>query len=452
MSQTGIAPEILRGLRESLHGTLICPGDEDYEAARRVWNGMIDRQPTLIVRCADAADVIKAVQCAQAERLPLSVRGGGHSVGGLAVCDQGMMIDLSCMKGLQVDPVTTTARAEPGLTLGEFTRGTQAFGLATTTGIVSTTGLAGLTLGGGIGWLMGKYGLTVDNLLSVDLVTAEGKLLKASESREADLFWAVRGGGGNFGIVTSFEFRLHPVGQVLAGMVVHPLQRAQEVLRFYREYSSAAPDELTAYAALVTTPDGHPAIGIALCYCGPLAEGERVVEPVRTFGPPLVDQIHPMSYLEAISMLDATGPAGNHYYFKTSTVKELSDEAISTIAQYGAARTSPWSVVLIEHLHGAASRVAPAETAFAQREESYIVGIFANWTEGEASTHIEWARSFWNAMQPWASGAYINYLGQEGEERVRVAYAGNYQRLRTLKQRYDPANFFHHNQNIKPAQ
>jgi FAD/FMN-containing dehydrogenase len=452
MSQTAIDPHTLRSLRESVHGTVICPGDEEYHSARSVWNGMIDKHPALIVRCADAADVITAVQFAQAERLPVSVRGGGHSVSGLAVCDQGIVIDLSHMKGLQVDPVTATARAEAGLTLGEFTRGTQAFGLATTTGIVSTTGLAGLTLGGGIGWLMGRYGLTVDNLRSVEVVTAEGKRLTASATQEADLFWAVRGGGGNFGIVTAFEFQLHPLGPVLAGMVLHPMERAREVLRFYREYTSSAPDELTAYAALLTIPDGHPAIGIALCYCGSLDEGERVVEPVRTFGPPLVDLLHPMSYLEAISMLDAASPAGNHYYFKTCTLKELSDEAISTIAEYGSARTSPWSVVLIEHLHGAASHIAPMETAFAQREESYIVGIFANWTEGEASTHIEWARSFWTAMQPWASGAYVNYLGEEGEERVRVAYAGNYQRLRTLKQRYDPANFFHHNQNIKPAQ
>jgi FAD/FMN-containing dehydrogenase len=430
---------------------MITPDDEDYEAACKVWNGMIDRHPALIVRCTSQNDVISAVQFARSQQLHVAVRGGGHSVGGLAVCDQGMVIDLSRMKGLEVDPVTSRARAEPGLTLGEFTHGTQEFGLATTTGIVSTTGLSGLTLGGGIGWLMGRYGLTVDNLLSVDLVTAEGKRLTASATQESDLFWAVRGGGGNFGIVTSFEFQLHPVGQVLAGMVMHPLERAQEVLRFYREYTSTASDDLTAYAALVTTPDGHPAIGIAVCYCGSLAEGERVIEPLRSFGPPLVDLIHPMSYLEAISMLDAASPAGHHYYFKTSTVKELSDEAISTIAEYGSARTSPWTVVLIEHLHGAASRVVPAETAFAQREESYIVGIFASWTEGEASTHIAWAQSFWKAMQPWASGAYVNYLGEEGDERVRAAYGINYQRLRALKHRYDPSNFFHFNQNIKPA-
>ena len=452
MSQMSLDSHTLRKLGDSLHGTLICPGDQEYEATRRVWNGMIDRKPTLIVQCADAADVITAIHFAQAERLPVSVRGGGHNVGGLAVCDQGIVIDLSRMKGLKIDPLTATARAEAGLTLGEFTRGTQVFGLATTTGIVSTTGLAGLTLGGGIGWLMGKYGLTIDNLRSVEIVTAEGKRLKASATQEPDLFWTVRGGGGNFGIVTSFEFQLHPLGPVLAGMVLHPVERAREVLRFYREYSSAAPDELTAYTALVTTPDDHPAIAIALCYCGALDEGERVIEPVRAFGPPLVDLIRPMSYLEAISMLDEASPAGHHYYFKTSTVKALSDEAINTIAEYGAARTSPWTVVLIEHLHGAASRVAPAETAFAQREESYIVGIFASWTEGDASAHTAWAQSFWKDLQPLATGAYVNYLGREGEARVRAAYGGNYQRLRALKQRYDPHNFFQLNQNITPAE
>jgi FAD/FMN-containing dehydrogenase len=451
MSQTARDPHTLRSLKESVHGTLICPGDEEYHSARRIWNGRIDRRPDLIVRCADTADVITAIHFAQAEHLPVSVRGGGHGVGGFAVCDQGLMIDLSHMKGLQVDPVKSTARAEAGLTLGEFTRGTQAFGLATTTGIVSTTGLSGLTLGGGIGWLMGRYGLTIDNLRSVEVVTAEGKQLTASATQKPDLFWAVRGGGGNFGIVTAFEFHMHPVGPVLAGMVMHPLDRASEVLRFYREYTSAAPDELTAYAALVTTPDGYPAVGIALCYCGALEEGERVVGPARRFGPPLIDLIHPMSYLEAISMLDAASPAGNHYSIKTCTLKELSDEAISTIAAYGASRTSPWSGVLLEHLHGAASRVAPTETAFAQREESYTVGIFASWTEGEASTHTEWAGSFWRALQPLATGAYVNYLGQEGEERVRAAYGGNYQRLRTLKSKYDPGNFFHLNQNIKPG-
>jgi FAD/FMN-containing dehydrogenase len=412
---------------------------------------MIDKHPSLIVRCADTADVVKAVQFAQAERLPVSVRAGGHSPSGLSICDQGMVIDLSHMKGLQVDPVAATARAEAGLTLGEFIRGTQAFGLATTTGIVSTTGLSGLTLGGGIGWLMGRYGLTIDNLLSADVVTAEGRRLTASATQEADLFWALRGGGGNFGIVTSFEFQLHPVGQVLAGMVLHPVERAREVLRFYREYTSTAPDNLTAYAAVVNIPDGQPSIGIALCYCGSLAEGERVVEPVRMFGPPLVDLIRPMSYLETISMLDAVHLAGHHYYFKTSTMKELSDDAISTIAEYSLARTSPWDVVLIGHLHGAASRVAPTETAFVEREDPYILLIFASWTEGEASTHIEWAQSFWRALQPLATGAYVNYLGQEGEERIRALYAGNYQRLSALKTRYDPGNFFHHTQNIKPT-
>ena len=451
MLKYALHPTVLQDLKAHLRGELICPNDSDYDAARKVWNGMIDKYPALIIRCADVADVVTTVQFARDHHLFVAMRSGGHSISGSSVCDGGMVIDLSCMKGIWVNPEKKTAWAQAGLRLREFVQATQAYGLATTTGTVGGTGLAGLTLGGGLGWFMGKYGLTIDNLLSVDLVTADGRVLRASASEHPDLFWGVRGGGGNFGIVTAFEFQLHPVGQILAGKVVYPLSKAREVLRFYREYTSTAPDELTAYAALVTTPDGHPAIGIALCYCGSLVEGEQVVEPVGTFGPPLVDLLRPVSYLEAISMLEAASPAGNHYYFKTSTVKELSDEAVSTIAEYGGARTSPWSVVLIEHLHGAASRVAPAEAAFAQRQESHIVGIFANWTEGNASTHIEWAQAFWKALQPWATGAYVNYLGEDGEERVRAVYAGNYHRLRALKKRYDPSNFFHINQNIKPT-
>ncbi len=441
----------VQDFRGRLHGELICMGDEGYDCARKVWNGMIDKRPLLITRCAGVADVVSAVQFARSQHLPIAVRGGGHNVGGKAVCDKGIVIDLSQMKGMQVDPIKCTARAEPGLTLGEFIRETQDFGLVTPVGTVSTTGLSGLTLGGGIGWLMGKYGLTIDNLLSVNIVTADGRVLTANASEHPDLFWGVRGGGGNFGIVTSFEFQLHPVGQVLAGMVLHPMTRAREVLEFYREYTSTAPDELTTYAALVTTPEGLPAIGIALCYCGALEEGERLVAPVRTFGPPLVDLIRPMSYLEAISMLDVASPAGHYYYFKTSTLKSLSDEAINTIVNYGLARTSPFTVVLIEHLHGVASRVGPTETAFVQRDESYIMGIFSNWTNGEADTHIEWTQAFWKATEPFATGVYVNYLGEEGEERVRAAYGINYQRLIALKNKYDPANFFHLNQNIKPT-
>jgi hypothetical protein len=322
----------------------------------------------------------------------------------------------------------------------------------TTTGTVAGTGLAGLTLGGGLGWFMGKYGLTIDNLLSVDIVTADGCLLTASQTTHADLFWGLRGGGGNFGIVTGFDFQLHPVGAVLAGKVVYPMSRAREVLRFYREYTSSAPDELTAYASLLTTPDGEPAIAINLCFCGSPVTGERLVEPVRKFGFPLVDLIRPQSYLKLVMRADAGAPAGRHYYEKASTLKHLSDEVIETIADSGAACTSPSSLILLQHVHGAASRVSPTTTAFALREESYVISVLAAWDGGEAERHIAWARASWRALTPFESpGVYVNFLGNEGQERVRAAYGVNYERLVALKNRYDPTNFFSRNQNIRPT-
>jgi len=442
----------LRDFRASLHGEVILPDDGGYDSARRVWNGMIDKYPALIIRCANRADVTHAVEFGRLQHLPVAVRGGGHSVSGKSVCDEGIVIDLSQMKGIRVDPVTCTARAEAGLTLGEFVRQTQLFGLVTTTGTVAGTGLSGLTLGGGLGWFMGKYGLTIDNLLSVDIVTADGQVKRASATEHPDLFWGVRGGGGNFGIVTAFEFQLHAVGPVLAGKVVYPMSRAREVLRFYREYTSNVPDELTAYAALMTTPDGLPAIAINLCSCGSLDAGERLVEPIRKFGPPIVDLIRPKSYLKLLTQADAGAPEGRHYYEKARTLKDLSDEAIETIADYGVACTSPSSLVLLQHVHGAASRVSPTETAFALREESYVMSIVAAWEAGQAHLHRAWARTFWTAMQPFASsGVYVNFLGNEGDERVRAAYGVNYERLVALKNTYDPTNFFSLNQNIRPT-
>jgi hypothetical protein len=299
---------------------------------------------------------------------------------------------------------------------------------------------------------MGKYGLTIDNLLSVDIVIADGQLKRASATEHPDLFWGVRGGGGNFGIVTAFEFQLHPVGPVLAGKVIYPVSRAREVLRFYREYTSSVPDELTAYASLLTTPDGLPAIAITLCYCGSLAAGERLVGPVRKFGSPLVDLIHPKPYLKVVTAADAGAPDRRNYYEKANTLKHLSDGAIDTIADYGAACTSPSSLVQIQHVHGAASRVSPTETAFALREESYVISIVAAWDGGEAQRHIAWARACCRALSPFASsGVYVNFLGNEGEERVRAAYGVNYERLVALKNTYDPTNFFSLNQNIRPT-
>src|SRR5438270_3160798 len=327
----------LQQFKSGLRGEVLDPGSDGYSSARRVWNGLIDRYPALIVRCTDNTDVMRAVEFARSQHLAVAVRGGGHSSPGYSVCDDGMVIDLSQMKGISIDPVQGRARTQAGLRLFEFVSGTQALGLATTAGTVGGTGLSGLTLGGGLGWFMGKYGLTIDNLLSVDIVTADGQVKRASATEHPDLFWGVRGGGGNFGIVTAFEFQLHAVGAVLAGKVVYPMSRAREVLRFYSEYTSSVPDELTAYASLLTTPSGLPAIAINLCFCGSLDAGERLVEPVRKFGPPLVDLIRPKSYLKLITQADAGAPDGRHYYETARMLKELSDEAIETIADYGVA-------------------------------------------------------------------------------------------------------------------
>ena len=441
----------LQHFNSGFRGEVLDPDTDGYSSARRVWNRLIDHYPALIVRCTDTSDVMRAVQFARAQHLPVAVRSGGHSSPGYSVCDAGLVIDLSQMRDIAIDPVKGLARSQAGPSLGEFVSTTQAYGLATTTGTVAGTGLAGLTLGGGIGWLMGKYGLTIDNLLSVDIVTADGQLLTANATDNPDLFWGVRGGGGNFGIVTSFEFRLHPVTTVLAGKVMYPMHQVREMLRFYRDFTAQAADELTAYALLVTTPDGVPAAEITLCYTGSLDEGERRIEALRKFGPPVNDMIHPKPYLKTVSMLRAA-PVGRRYFERSSTLEQLSDEAIDLIVEYGHARTSPFSQVLIQHLHGAASRVHPTGTAFAQRQQSYILGIFASWTDDEAQKHIEWTRSFWTAIRQFASpGVYVNFLGDEGEERIRASYGVNYERLVALKNRYDPTNFFRLNQNIQPT-
>jgi FAD/FMN-containing dehydrogenase len=445
----------LHTFQSHIHGRLICKDDGDYDQARRVWNGRIDKYPAAIVRCADVIDVVATVEFAREHHLLVAVRSGGHSMSGSSVCDGGLVIDLSSMKGIRADQEKRTAWVQAGLRLCEFVRATQAYGLATTTGTVGGTGLAGLTLGGGLGWFMGKYGLTIDNLLSVELVTADGQVLTANTLSHPDLFWAVRGGGGNFGIATAFQFQLHPVGPVLSGKVVYPLSKAREVLRFYREYTSQAPDELTASAALMTTPDGLPVIAINLCYCGDLQEGERAVSPVRKVGPPLIDLIRPRSYLKMIVQADAGAPPGRRYDERALTFTRLSDEAIDTIVDAGRACTSPYSIVLLQHVHGAASRLSPTATAFALREKSYVMNVVAAWQEGEtrqADQHIAWARALWEALKPWAkSGVYVNFLGDEGEGRVRASYGINYERLVALKNRYDPTNFFSLNQNIKPA-
>ena len=457
MFDKAINPTSLQDFKTHLHGELTVPGDANYDSARKIWNGMIDKYPAAIARCADAADVLRSVEFARGQQLVVAVRSGGHSYPGHSTCDGGLVIDLSCMKASQVDPGKRTARVQAGVTLGECIREMQKFGLAIPVGTVSETGLAGLTLGGGLGWLMGKYGLTMDSLLVVEVVTADGRVLRASSDEHPDLFWAVRGGGGNFGIVTSFEFRLHPVETLLAGLIFYPMERSLEVLQAYRDFSHTAPDELTAYAGLTTMPNGLAVAAIGVCYCGSLAEGERLIAPLRTLGSPLADLIRPMSYLELISMLDAGVPRGHSYYSKAHSLKRLDDEAFQIMFDSSAARTTPVEQITLQHVHGAASRIDPTETAFALREEHYAFQIMTGWDGGEgtddrASAHIDWTRRLWAEMEPFATAeTYANYLEDEGEPKIRSSYGANYERLARVKNAYDPTNFFHLNHNIKPA-
>jgi len=449
-------------LRGRTGGELLEPNDAGYDAARKVWNGMIDRHPAIIVRCTGVADVINAVDFARTQNLVVAVRGGGHGVAGNAVCDDGIVIDTTRMKGIRVDPLARTVRAQAGVTWGELDRETHAFGLATPGGVVTTTGIAGLTLGGGIGWLSGMFGLACDNLISADVVTADGRFLTADASQNPDLFWGLRGGSGNLGVVTSFEYRLHSLSTVFAGLVLHPLAKAREVFRFYRDFISAVPDELTAYAFLFTAPEapfvpegmpGTPVAAVAFCYAGPVDEGERALRPLLEFGPPAGVVAEAMPYPALQSMFDASATPGMLNYWKSDFLRELSDDAIDTILECHRSATSPLTQVFIEHVHGAALRIARGETAFGARGASYNFGIVSAWTDpAESDGQIRWTRDFAQAMQPFSSGAvYVNYLGEEGDERVRAAYGESYDRLAALKLKYDPANLFHLNQNVRPA-
>jgi FAD/FMN-containing dehydrogenase len=429
----------VKQLQTNLRGELLLPNNDRYEETRKVWNGMVDKRPALIARCTGMADVLTAVTFARDHNLLVSVRGGGHSVAGKAV---------------QADPGTRTARVEGGALLGDLDRATQAFGLATTAGVVTHTGVAGLTLGGGVGRLAHKYGLACDNLLSVDLVTVEGRVLKASATENADLFWGVRGGGGNFGIVATFEFRLHPVGpRILGGTVFYPLAKARLALKFYYEYSHTAPDEVSTDAFLLTLPNGEQAFAIDACYIGPLEQGERVLQPLRKFGPPLVDQIGPIAYLDLQASGDAFFPPGLHYYYKSHFMKEIRDEAIEALVAHFATVPSPRSLVIFQQYGGAVSRVGQADTAFGHREAQYNFIPASAWTDPtESEQHLNWVREAWDLMRPFATGGvYVNNLAEEGEDQVRAAYGPHYERLVGLKNKYDPTNFFCLNANIKPT-
>ena len=448
----------IEDFKASLQGTLLRPGEAGYDDARKIWNGMIDRRPALIACCRGVVDVINSVNFARTHALLVAVRGGGHNVAGNAVCDGGLMIDLSLMRSIRVDPARRQARAEPGVTWGEFDRATQAFGLATTGGQISTTGVAGLTLGGGWGHLARRYGLVIDNLISADLVTADGNFLTVSATQHADLFWGLRGGGGNFGVVTSLEYRLHAVGPVLGGIVAYPLEKAKEALRLFRDLTAEAPDELASDIVLITMPDGTPVVGMVVCYTGPSEVGERILRPLRTLSPLLMDGIGPMPYTAAQKLVDDFYPKGLQNYWKSSFIAEISDEVIDIIVSYCAARPSPMCHGLIEHqLGGAVSRIDREETAFNHRNLQYSFMSIGQCTDPSAAEAcIGWAREFWEAMQPCSTGGvYVNYLGpeaDEGAERVKAAYGPEkYQRLVALKNKYDPTNLFRLNQNIRPA-
>ena len=443
--------------KSNFRGAILCPGDAGYDEARKLYNRMIDRRPAIIARCAGVADVINAVSFAGAHNVLLSVRGGGHSVAGNALCEGGLVIDLSAMKGIRADPVSRTVRAQAGVTWGELDRENQAFGLATTGGIYSGTGIAGLTLGGGMGYLNRKYGLACDNLLSADVVTADGRWLSASASENADLFWALRGGGGNFGVVTSFEYRLHPVGPVLGGMSIYPLEQAKDVLRFYREFSTTAPDELRVDAVIGALPPG-PGVAIIVCWCGSIEEGERALGPLRSFRSPVASTIGVVPYATVQTLLDAALPSGDFHYWKSNFFNDLTytatDALVDHVSDLPASASRVASMVAIEHLGGAVARVGPQETAFSHRSAEHSFLVLSVWRDrAESSQHIQWARKVWEAMRPFlAEGVYVNYLGgDEAGGRVVSAYGENYNRLASIKKRYDPRNVFRLNQNIKPA-
>jgi FAD/FMN-containing dehydrogenase len=449
-------------LHDRLHGDLLNPGDEGYEEARTVFNAMIEKYPSYVVRPTGAADVMAAVDFAREHDLLLSVKGGGHNFAGTAVCDDGLTIDCSGMDSVRVDSETRTARVGPGATWADFDHEAGAFGLATTGGLVSTTGVAGLTLGGGQGYLARKHGLTIDNLRSVDLVTADGEPVHASESENADLFWALRGGGGNFGVVTAFEFDLHPIGQeVLGGPVFHPYEDAREALRFYREFTADAPEELACYALVVRVPPeepfpeayrGEPAVVFAVCYAGPGDEGEGALEPLREFGDPIVDAIRPISYPALQRSFDDGSPEGYRWYTKSHYLGGLPDGAIETIFQFTDPFPGPLTQVALEPIGGAISRTDPTATAFPHRDAAYSFGVWPAWEDPEAdSDMIEWARKFHEAMAPYADGVYANYLDRDEDDRVRAAYGENYERLARIKSKWDPENLFRMNQNVEPT-
>ena len=441
-------------LRGALAGELMLQDHPGYENARRVWNGNVDRRPALIARCSGVADVRQAVIFARTHGLRLSVRDGGHSAPGYGTNDGGLVIDMSAMKGIRVDPTARTARVQGGVIWRELDRETQAFGLATTGGTVSNTGVVGLTLGGGLGWLMGKHGLAVDNVISADVVTADGQFRQANEAEHPDLFWALRGGGGNFGVVTSIEYRLHQVSQVLGGMVLFPLDQARDVLRFYRDFCLTLPDAGEAYLALLTAPQGMPVLALLLGYNGPIAEGEKCLAAARQFGQPLADMVGPMPYTARQMMLDEPNAThGLQRYWRSALTERISDELIDVLVAAAAQFTSPMSAMIFFYMHGAATRVGSTETAFAARRPQWDFDLIGQWAGAdESASHIAWVKEWWGQLEPHLKGsAYLNHLvADDRPEKVRASFGENYDRLRQLKAVYDPTNLFRLNPNVVP--
>lgn len=442
-------------LRDSFAGTLLLPGDGDYDDARRIYNAMIDRRPALIARCLNPSDVAAAITFAREAELEVSVRGGGHGVAGRAVTDGGVMIDLSSMRAIEIDAAASTARAQGGVTWAEFNDAAAAHDLATTGGVVSTTGIAGLTLGGGLGYLMPKHGMSADNLISVELVTADGDVVSASLDDHADLFWALRGAGANFGVATSLEYRLHPLTQIVGGVVAHPFEAARDFLRFFADFTADVSDDLYTFAGIAHSPDGSgvPVAVAAVGHCGDPSEAEIELKPLLDFGSPVIAQVGPMPYPAINTMFDEAYPQGVMNYWKSSFLNELNDDAIDTMIAAFDGCPSPMTGVAMEHFHGAATRVGVSETAVPHREVGYTYLLTSVWTDPSASDeNVEWTRANFAAMQPYvADRRYVNYLSEDDAGAAgRAVYGPNYERLTELKARYDPENVFHLNQNIEP--
>lgn len=449
-----LSEDRLREFGTRFRGDLLRPGSDAYDVARKVWNGMIDRRPACIARCKSVDDVQAAIRFARENDLPFAVRGGGHNAAGLGVCDDGLVIDLGGMRDVVVDPARKIARAGGGATWGDFDRATAAHGLATTGGAISSTGIAGLTLGGGLGWLMRSYGLACDNMTAADVVTAEGRLVHASETENPDLLWGLRGGGGNFGIVTTFEFALHPVSTIFGGMLLYPLTRARDVLRLYRTVTQSAPDALTIFTPMLHSPDGVPVIGLAICYNGPEEEGERAIKVIRDFDTPVAGAVGPMPYTALQTMLDEGFPSGLQVHWRSEFVKSMPDGLIEAAVSAFERVPSKLSALLFEQFGGAVSRVPRDSTAFDQRDSDYNFVIVSRWVEpGETDRNVAWARSTSEAVKPFTTGrVYVNYIGAgEGPDRVRAAFGPDkFARLAAIKRKYDPKNVFRMNQNIPP--